>query len=76
MPYLTHFWRLSTDRPAGFGGVLPIPWSSISRYAEQYGFASEVDYDSFVAIISRLDNAYLEIKNPPPEKPKGAASGV
>ena len=73
VPYLRHFWELSTERAAAFSTLLPIPWSSIDQYAKQYGYADdEIDYDDFVTIIRALDETFLnEIrKTPAPKKDK------
>ena len=55
------FWKLSTCRQIGMGVLGPTPWDSIDRFAHQNDFAEDdVEYDSFVYIITQLDNAFLE----------------
>lgn len=52
------FRSLSSDRQAGFA-IGPIPWSSIDRFAERYGIASD-EFDRFCALMQAMDAAYCE----------------
>ncbi|MHB2265658.1 phage tail assembly chaperone [Aliihoeflea sp. PC F10.4] len=54
------FWDLHTDRPSSFGGALPIPFSSVDRYAQRYGIGAVDHFDSFADVIRRMDRAYLK----------------
>ena len=84
MMYWNHFGELQTERPLGaMGGAGPIPWTSIDRYAERFGFAEE-GYADFLEIIRFLDGLWLKnmsekqekerkkkpAKNSPPSKPR------
>jgi hypothetical protein len=54
------FWQLSGDRQYGaMGGVGPIPFSSLDRYADRYGVSDPDQFDSFVVMIRALDVAYI-----------------
>ena len=59
MFYWAAFRDLSNCRPAGFSGLLPIPWSSIDQYANRYQVAGHF-YEEFVHIITELDGVYLK----------------
>lgn len=52
------YWRayseLTTCRPASFGGLLPVPWTAIDRYAERYGFDDD-QFEWLVYICDKLD---------------------
>lgn len=37
----------------------PIPWSSIDRFAERYGFIGD-DFDRLCFLIRSMDRAYLD----------------
>ncbi len=58
--YWRAFWQLSTCRSIGsMGGIGPIPWWCIDRYAERL----ELDQESFADfedIINAMDLVYLE----------------
>lgn len=56
--YVKAFWDLSTCRSFGLG-VGPIPWRDIAAYAREAGLDRDVRA-AFVAIIRRMDAAYLE----------------
>jgi len=58
--YIEAFWTLCSDRPMTMGGMGAIPFTSIDRYADRYGFQ---DFPAFAMIIRELDEAYLEVKN-------------
>lgn len=49
------FWNLSTDRPVGMGPG-QIPWSSISRMAEEFKAMGE---KTFHRLIRAMDATYL-----------------
>jgi len=73
--YYYAYADLTTDRPAAFGGALPMPWSSCARYAQFHGFDYE-QFDDLVYFVRALDlefMAWWDRKNPPPKK--GAIGG-
>lgn len=53
--YLDAFYELDTERAHGLS-LVRIPWSSIVRYANEYGF----DRDELVFFIRRMDDAHLD----------------
>ena len=59
--YLRAFFDLDSERGIGFS-ILPIPWFSIIRYAEVYGFDEEQRED-LVFFIRRMDSAHIERLN-------------
>lgn len=55
------FWALSGDRSyGGLGGVGPIPFVAIDRYAERFGVAPGDDFVRFHALLKRMDATFLE----------------
>lgn len=58
----TAFWRLSPDRAVGMG-LGAIPFTAINAYAERYGVDDVDDFERFCELISRIDAAFLKIKN-------------
>lgn len=54
------FWLLNSDRGMSFGGPLPIPFSSLDRYAARYGIADIDEFEQLVDVIGTMDSAYLE----------------
>jgi hypothetical protein len=62
----TAFAELSTDRQLGMAEG-PIPWSSIRRYAHEYGF----DLSDLSDILRRVDGAYLRHQAAKLEKRSG-----
>ena len=52
------FFDLDTDRDIS-EHLMAIPWSSINRYCDAYGFAGELRED-MLYFIRRMDEAYLE----------------
>lgn len=40
------------------GGVGPIAWMAVDRYAERYGLDDDA-YERFVALIREMDGTYL-----------------
>ena len=68
--YWQHFQELQSERPlGGMGGAGAIPWSSIDRYAERFGFIGDA-YMQFVSIIRFLDNLWLKAMHDKQEKEK------
>lgn len=67
------FWRLSTDRPSGFG-VGRIPFGAIAAYGERFGIVGVDAMDRFADLIMAMDRAFVgrvakhERRN---RKPKG-----
>jgi hypothetical protein len=60
--YLDAFDRLSRDRgmtQAGF--PLPIPWSSVVRYARVYGIGDLDRFERLSRLIAALDREYGDI---------------
>ena len=53
--YLNAFYDLDTERNFSVS-LSPIPWSSINKYAQAYGF----DDEELQFIIRKVDNAYLK----------------
>lgn len=65
--YNSFAWRafhdLQFDRQFGaMGGVLPIPFSAIDRYAKRFGIEGEA-FDLFLAQIRSLDGVWVEAAN-------------
>lgn len=58
--YWRAFWSLHSDRPPGFGGVLPIPFSAFDRYASRYRIDDIDVFDRFVSLIQQMDRVYRE----------------
>lgn len=70
MMYWNHFQELQSERPiGGMGGAGAIPWSSIDRYAERFGFLGE-GYRDFLSVIRFLDNKWLSMMHEKQEKEK------
>lgn len=66
LPGLEIFWiafnELKTDRryDAMSGIPLDIPWSSIRKYAESFGWTNPVFFSRFVHYIRRMDGALID----------------
>lgn len=56
--YLRAFNDLSTTRQIGMAAG-PIPWDKIVQYADRVGLEPDVSM-SFVRIVRRMDDTYLE----------------
>lgn len=56
--YLNAFFELDSERTHAMSPT-PIPWSSISRYAEYYDFDEEQAHDLFF-FVRRLDQEHLK----------------
>lgn len=56
--YLSAFWELCTDRPAGMT-LGPIPFTSIDRYASRFGIDDPDEFDQFRKAIRACDEAWL-----------------
>lgn len=57
---LYDYLAIRTERPvSAMGGLLPIPWSAIRRYALHQEYLG-AEFDWFVSIIRRIDGALLE----------------
>ena len=60
--YVKAFHILSTERPASWGGVMPIPWSRVRMYAERNCISVE-QIARMERYIMHMDLAYLEVAN-------------
>lgn len=72
--YMMAFQQLNSDRGvAPDGRELPIPWSSIDRWADSHDIVGELKEDLHYHVRA-LDVAYLEYKESkrPKKLPKGA----
>ncbi len=77
MRVIDAFWKLSTCRSLGMGGAGPIPWDAMHLFAHAHQFdLDQVEYDTFIYIMQRLDEAFLQVqlkeserKNKPPPNP-------
>ena len=68
--YWNHFQELQSERPLGaMGGAGSIPWSSIDRYAERFGFTGD-HYLQFLNIMRFLDGLWLKMIHDKHEKEK------
>lgn len=63
LPVWRAFQALSSDRQIGFGGVGPIQFSSVDRYATRYGIDGVDDFDRFSTLIRAMDGVFLERMN-------------
>lgn len=63
LPVWKGFWAISSDRQIGFGGVGPIQFSSLDRYATRYGIDSVDEFDRFTTLIRAMDGVFLEQMN-------------
>ena len=62
--FWTAFWELSSDRAlGGMGGVGPIQFSSIDRYAQRAGIVDPDQFRRFLRVIRSLDSAYVKKVN-------------
>jgi len=68
--YYKAFVDLSTDRPSSMGGLMPIPWSSIDRYAIRHKIEGEY-FDELVLMVRAADAEVLRIHNTKSEKNDG-----
>lgn len=61
-----HYWdafgALTTERPSSMGGILPIPFSAILRFAKHYGY-TRTETDDLVAVIRTMDMSYVGATN-------------
>lgn len=53
------FRDLSTCRPAGFSGPMPIPWTAAAQYAEAHGIEGEM-FDRLNIYVKYMDAAFLK----------------
>lgn len=53
------FWDLVSDRQIGMGGVGPIQFSSIDRYARRFGVTDPDQFRRFLRVIRALDARYV-----------------
>lgn len=54
------FTTLSTERQlTGMGGIGPIPWSAIVRYASYHGF-NAIEANDLVKCVATLDPIYIQ----------------
>jgi hypothetical protein len=56
---MSGFWRLSNARPAGFNGVLRIPFAEINAYCSLHGFDHSKTQD-FLYYVENLDAKFME----------------
>ncbi len=63
------FGRMHRDRPASFGGLMPLPSAVIERWADRLGFTG-MDRDDFTHAVEALDRAWLDSSS----KPTGQAA--
>jgi hypothetical protein len=59
--YRKAFWDCSTDRNYGMAEG-PIPWSSVSKWAERYGYVGE-EFDRLWYLIRAMDSVFIEHRN-------------
>lgn len=64
------FSDLSTCRPAGMAGALPIPWTAIRTWCADW-VMSEDEAARFSGLIRAMDAEWLAHVNKKPEPPKG-----
>lgn len=68
MLYWNSFQELQSERPiGGMGGAGSIPWTSIDRYAERFGFTGAY-YQQFHSVMRFLDNKWLSMMHEKQEK--------
>ena len=53
------FWDLNGDRTVGFGGVGPVPFLAIDRYAERFGMIGAEPFEEFFMLIKAMDGELL-----------------
>ncbi len=57
------FWRLQTSHPRGaMGGVFPLPFDVLDRYATRYGIAGDA-FEDFLFYMDTLEAIYLAHAN-------------
>ena len=67
---LAAFWKLSTCRSTGMG-TGPIPWTAIDTFAVRHGYdVDEIEYSSFVYLITEMDSVFLKYVADENEKEK------
>ena len=57
--YIESFSELSTDRPANFGSISPIPRRAIDEFAREY----DVPLADFRYIIREMDGLFMKLKD-------------
>ena len=55
--YWDAYGDLSSDRPASFGGVLPIPYMRIVEYARMQEFSTDQTED-ILYLVRKMDDAF------------------
>jgi hypothetical protein len=59
-PYWNAFWALSGDRQIGaMGGVGPIPFTALERWAARHGIADADDFEELERFVRALDGEYI-----------------
>ena len=71
--YWKAFVELSSDRAISMAEG-PIPWSSMNMWALRHGIFGD-DFDRFVAVLRKLDEAYLQKQNKSRKKTMGKGKG-
>jgi len=56
------FYYLSSSRPMGFDGALPIPLTEMDAYCRLTDVAP-MDRPAFLRVIRQLDKGFLELRN-------------
>jgi hypothetical protein len=57
--YLDAFYTLSQHRAHSMGGLLPIPFSEIRCYADEYGLESRDMRERLFTYVAALDRTYM-----------------
>jgi hypothetical protein len=57
--YWVAFFDLTTCRPPGFEGALPIPWDAIDQWAQRHSIIGE-SFDGLVHMVRAMDAVFLE----------------
>lgn len=57
------FWDLNSERRNQEGHVGSILWTAMNQYAYRYNITETNEFDSFVYLISKLDNEFRDIQN-------------
>lgn len=58
--YYRAWCELSGDRQMGMGGVGPIPFMSLDRYADRYGVHNVDEFSLFSRIMRAMDSVYIK----------------
>jgi hypothetical protein len=59
------FNALKGDRAIGFGGIGPISFIAVDRYAIRYGIEDPEEFERFHDLIRAMDAAYMADVNKP-----------